>query len=65
MLLIAPALVIQLLSEAISWVPGSLALVASGRANEPGMVAALTAMAAWAAIPAIIELSVAQRRDIV
>jgi len=64
-LLIAPPLVVQLVSETISWVPGSLALVASGLADEPGMFAALIAMAAWAAIPAMIGLLAVQRRDVV
>ena len=64
-LLIAPPLVVQLASEAISWVPGSLALVASGLADEPGMAGALIAMVAWAAIPAMVGLFVAQRRDVV
>ena len=64
-LLIAPPLVVQLVSDAISWVPGSLTLVASGLADDPGLAAALIAMAAWAAIPAMLGLFVAQRRDIV
>jgi len=64
-LLIAPPLAVQLVSDAISWVPGNLALSASGLAGEPGMAAALIAMAAWAAIPAMIGLSAARRRDIV
>ena len=64
-LLIAPPLAVQLVSEAISWVPGTLALVASGVADDVGMAAALIAMAAWASIPAIIGVFVAQRRDVV
>ena len=64
-LLIAPPLAVQLVSEAISWVPGALANVASGVANDVGMAAALIAMAAWAAVPAIIGVFVAQRRDVV
>ena len=64
-LLIAPPLVVQLVGEAISWVPENLALVASGLADEPGIGAALIAMTATAAIPAMIGLLAAQRRDVV
>jgi ABC-type transport system involved in multi-copper enzyme maturation permease subunit len=66
-LLIAPPLVVQLVSDAISWVPGYLANVASGVIgfDDVGMAAALIAMAAWAALPAMIGLFVARRRDVV
>ena len=66
-LLIAPPLVVQLVSEAISWMPGYLANVASGvfGFDDVGMVAALIAMVAWAAVPAIAGVFVAQRRDVV
>jgi len=62
---IAPPLAVQLVSEAISWVPGTLANVASGVADDVGMAASLTAMIAWAAVPAIMSIFVAQRRDVV
>jgi len=62
---IAPPLAVQLMSEAISWVPGTLANVASGVADDVGMAASLTAMVAWATVPAIMSIFVAQRRDVV
>ena len=66
-LLIAPPLVVQLVNEAISWVPGNLANAASGVSgfDDVGMGAALIAMVAWAALPAMIGLLVAQKRDVV
>jgi ABC-2 type transport system permease protein len=64
-LVIAPPLIIQMANEAASWVPDALAKVASGTADDVGMVAALAAIAAWAIVPAAIGLIAVQRRDVV
>jgi ABC-2 type transport system permease protein len=64
-LFVAPPLVVQLASEAASWVPSTLATVLSGVTHEVGRPAAAVALAAWAIIPALIGLVFVQRRDIV
>jgi hypothetical protein len=64
-LIIAPPLVIQLASEASSWVPQTLATVISGVTFEVSRPAALAALALWAAVPAIAGLLAVQRRDVV
>ena len=61
-LIIAPPLVVQLVSGSGSWMPGILASVVSGTATD---VTALAALAAWAIIPAAIGLITVQRRDVV
>lgn len=64
-LIIAPPLVVQLSSDTASWIPNTLANVASGTGEDVGVLAALAALAAWAAIPAAIGLLSVQRRDVV
>jgi len=64
-LVIAPPLIIQLASEAASWVPDTLTKVTSGTADDVAMGAALAAIAAWAIVPAVIGLVAVQRRDVV
>jgi ABC-2 type transport system permease protein len=64
-LIIAPPLIVQLANEATSWMPGPLANVASGVANDVGIGAALAAITAWAVVPAAIGLLAVQRRDVV
>ena len=63
-LIIAPPLVVQLVSGSGSWMPGILAVV-SGTATDVAAPAALAALAAWAIIPAMVGLIAVQRRDVV
>jgi ABC-2 type transport system permease protein len=65
LLMIVPPLAVQMVSEASSWVPATLATVLSGVTSEVGILAALAAMAAWAAVPAAIGLVSVNRRDVV
>jgi ABC-type transport system involved in multi-copper enzyme maturation permease subunit len=64
-LIIAPPLIIQLASDAASWVPNTLATVLSGVGDEVTTLAAGLAIAAWALVPAAIALAAVQRRDVV
>jgi len=71
-LIIAPPLIVQLISDASSWVPSALAVTlsgvepeAAGVESQAGTVAAIFALAAWAVVPAVIGLLLVQRRDVV
>lgn len=64
-LVILPPLAIQLASGAASWIPGTLVSVLSGVVDDPGLPAALLALAAWSLVPALIGLIAVQRRDVV
>jgi ABC-type transport system involved in multi-copper enzyme maturation permease subunit len=63
-LIIAPPLIVQMTNDASSWVPNTLAGVLSGVGDTVSVPAALLAIAAWAAVPALIGLVAVQRRDI-
>lgn len=65
LLVILPPLAVQLVSEAASWVPGTLANVVSGVDNAVGMGAAIAAIGLWALVPAAIGLLAVTRRDVV
>ena len=65
LLVILPPLAVQMVGETASWVPGSLANVASGVANDVGIAAAIAAITVWALIPASIGLAAITRRDVV
>ena len=71
-LIIAPPLIVQLISGASSWVPSALAVAlsgvqpeAAGVESQAGTAAALLVLAAWAVVPAVIGLVSVQRRDVV
>ena len=64
-LIVAPPLVVQLTSEAASWIPASLANAVSGVGGDTTVPAALAALAAWALVPAAAGLLSVQRRDVV
>ncbi len=64
-LIVAPPLVVQLASEAASWMPGPLANVLSGVASDVSVPAAIAAIVAWAAVPAAVGLLAVERRDVV
>jgi hypothetical protein len=66
LLFIIPPLVVQLLSDAASWLPDALNRVVAGVATDPVSVpAAVAALAAWAVIPAALGLLAIERRDVV
>jgi ABC-2 type transport system permease protein len=71
-LIIAPPLIVQLISGASSWVPSALAVSlsgvepgAAGMESQAGTAGAILALAAWALVPALIGLASVQRRDVV
>ena len=64
-LVIAPPLVVQLARDSASWVPNALNNVVSGVSDEVGVPAALAALVAWAAVPALAGLISVERRDVV
>jgi len=65
LLVILPPLAVQMVSEAFSWMPGTLATVVSGVSNEVGIGAAIAAIAMWAVVPAAVGLAAVTRRDVV
>ena len=64
-LVIAPPLIVQLSTDASSWVPSTLTNVLSGIGDEFGVPGALFALAAWAIVPALIGLLAVERRDVI
>lgn len=64
-LVIAPPVVVQLASGAASWVPSTLAHVASGVATETSTAAAILGIGLWALVPAVVALWAVQHRDVV
>ncbi len=64
-LFVLPPLVVQLFSDAASWIPPTLFAVISGVSTDVGLWAALGAAAAWALVPAAAGLIAVQRRDVV
>ncbi|MGI9647523.1 MAG: hypothetical protein ACR2OI_03295 [Acidimicrobiia bacterium] len=65
LLVILPPLAVQMVSEAASWVPNTLANVVSGVENTVGVGAAIAAIAMWALVPAALGLIAVNRRDVV
>jgi hypothetical protein len=65
LLVIVPPIAMQLVNEAASWVPSTLANVVSGVGDEVGVLAALAVLATWGIVPAAISLIVVHRRDVV
>ena len=63
--MVAPPLVVQLANETASWMPANLANVLSGTVDDVSQPAAIAAMVAWAAVPAVVGLLTVQRRDVV
>ncbi len=64
-LVIAPPVVAQLAGGAASWVPTTLANVASGIAEATSTAAAFAAIGLWALVPALAALWSVQHRDVV
>ena len=64
-LFMIPPLVVQLVSDAASWVPPALGGVISGVAGDVGVGAAAAALVLYAVVPAAAGLLAIQRRDVV
>lgn len=64
-LFVIPPLVVQLFTDAASWIPPTLSTVISGVTDEVDVWAALAALLAWGVIPAVIGVVTVQRRDVV
>jgi len=68
-LIIAPPLMVQMASDAASWIPTTLASVLSGVTREigsdVGAGSAVLGSALWALVPAAIGLVAVHRRDVV
>ena len=65
LLFMVPPLVVQLFSDAASWIPPTLSTVISGTTQEVDVWAAVAAVLAGALVPAAIGLVAIQRRDVV
>jgi ABC-2 type transport system permease protein len=65
LLIIVPPIAVQLTTGAASWMPSTLANVASGVGEGPSLVAATLALVLWGLIPAVLSVAVVQRRDVV
>ena len=65
LLFISPPMLIQLVPESAEWVPSSLAWSISGVVTEPGVLAAIAAVALWALVPVLAGLTATLRRDVV
>jgi ABC-type transport system involved in multi-copper enzyme maturation permease subunit len=63
--LVIPPLIVQLASDTASWMPSVLAGVVAGVGSEVSTLAAVVALATWAAVPAVIGLVAVERRDVV
>jgi len=64
-LMVLPPLVVQLTSDAASWMPATLGTVVSGVTTEVSTASALLALALWGALPNLLGLWALQRRDLV
>ncbi len=65
LLVILPPLAVQMVRDAMTWVPGTLASVASGVGSDTGIAASIAAMALWALVPAAVGTAAVNRRDVV
>lgn len=64
-LIVAPPLLVQLVSSSASWVPANLALVLSGVTDDVSGPAAVAAIVVWALVPAAVGVAAVRRRDVV
>ena len=64
-LFMIPPLVVQMVSEASSWIPPALGAVISGVSSDVDVWAALAALLVWGVVPAAAGLVAVQRRDVV
>lgn len=65
LLMVLPPLIVQLANGAASWMPATLANVASGVGTDVATPAAYAALVVWGAVPALLGMLSLQRRDIV
>jgi ABC-2 type transport system permease protein len=65
LLFVVPPLVVQLFTDAASWIPTTLFTVIAGVGDDVSLWAALLAVIAWAVVPAAAGLVAVQRRDVV
>jgi hypothetical protein len=65
LLIVLPPIVVQLVNEAVTWVPATLANVVSGVSDEVAVGAALAVLAIWAIVPALVGVLTVNRRDVV
>ena len=65
MLFMIPPLVVQLVSDAGSWIPPALGTAISGVTNDVNIWAAAVVLLAWGLVPAAVGLFAVQRRDVV
>ena len=65
MLFMIPPLVVQLVSDAASWIPPALGTAISGVTTDVNTWAAAAVLLAWGLVPAAVGLLVVQRRDVV
>ena len=65
LLFILPPLAVQMVNEAIRWVPSTLTNVISGVDSAVGVGTAIAAIAIWAIVPAALGLIAVNRRDVV
>jgi len=65
LLFISPPMLIQLVPEMTDWVPSTLAWSISGVLAEPGVLAAIAAVAVWALVPVLAGIMATLRRDVV
>ena len=65
MLFMIPPLVVQLVSDAASWIPPALGTAISGVTTDVNLWAAAAVLLAWGLVPAAVGLIVVQRRDVV
>jgi ABC-2 type transport system permease protein len=63
-LFFVPPLLVQLFSDAGTWIPPTLFAVISGVSTDVSAWAALLAVVAWAIVPAAVGLVGVQRRDV-
>jgi ABC-2 type transport system permease protein len=64
-LFMIPPLVVQMVSEASSWIPPALGAVVSGVSSDVDVWAALAVLLVWGVVPAAAGLVAVQRRDVV
>ena len=63
-LIVAPPMLVQLISSTASWIPASLALDLSGVEAEMTAPAAAVALLVWALVPALLGAIAVHRRDV-
>lgn len=65
LLIIVPPVLVQLTSDAASWVPSALALVVSGVGEGTSLGGAIAALVAWGLVPPALAAVFVKRRDVV